>query len=83
MFNMLLPSARRFCSNNKTWTGAVHAATLNDPVSLALIPVAVLSTFAGVWLVRRVDANRFYAIILVITFGIGVKLTWDAAQALV
>ena len=52
-------------------------------VSLALIPVAVLSTFAGVWLVRRVDANRFYAIILVITFGIGVKLTWDAVQALV
>ncbi len=55
----------------------------NLKVSLALIPVAVLSTFAGVWLVRRVDANRFYAIILVITFGIGVKLTWDAAQALV
>ena len=55
----------------------------NLKVSLALIPVAVLSTFAGVWLVRRVDANRFYAIILVITFGIGVKLTWDAVQALV
>ena len=39
------------------------------------MPVAVLSTFAGVWLVRRVDADRFYAIILVITFLIGVKLS--------
>ena len=54
----------------------------NLKVSLALIPVAVLSTFAGVWLVRRVDADRFYAIILVITFVIGVKLTYDALQAL-
>jgi uncharacterized protein len=54
----------------------------NMMVSLALVPVAVLSTFAGVWLVRRVDANRFYAIILVITFVIGVKLTYDALQAL-
>jgi uncharacterized membrane protein YfcA len=54
----------------------------NLKVSLALIPVAVLATFAGVWLVRRVDADRFYAIILVITFLIGVKLSYDALQAL-
>src|SRR5271165_382618 len=55
----------------------------NLTVSTFLIPVAVLSTFAGVWLVRRVDANRFYAIILVLTFLIGVKLTYDAVQALI
>ena len=55
----------------------------NLKVSLALIPLAILSTFAGVWLVRRVDAQRFYAIILVITFLIGVKLTYDALHALV
>ena len=54
----------------------------NLKISLALIPVAVLSTFAGVWLVRRVDAARFYAIILVITFLIGIKLTYDAVHAL-
>ena len=51
----------------------------NLTVSAGLIPVAILSTFAGVWLVRRVDADRFYAIILIITFVIGVKLTYDAA----
>jgi hypothetical protein len=36
-----------------------------------------------VWLVRRIDADRFYAIILVITFLIGAKLTYDAVLALV
>jgi hypothetical protein len=55
----------------------------NLTVSPLLIPVAVLLTFAGVWLVRRVAADRFYAIILVITFLIGVKLTYDALLALV
>ena len=54
----------------------------NLKVSLALIPLAIVSTFAGVWLVRRVDAQRFYAIILAITFLIGVMLTYDALHAL-
>lgn len=51
-------------------------------VSAGLIPVAVLSTFAGVWLVRRVSVDKFYAIILALTFLIGVKLTYDAVLAL-
>jgi uncharacterized protein len=55
----------------------------NLAVSAWLLPVAILSTFAGVWLVRRVPADRFYAAILAITFLIGVKLTYDAVQALV
>lgn len=54
----------------------------NLAASAGLIPVAVLSTFAGVWLVRRVSADRFYAVILALTFVIGVKLTYDAVQAL-
>lgn len=51
-------------------------------VSAGLIPVAILSTFGGVWLTRRVSADRFYAIILALTFLIGVKLTYDAVRAL-
>jgi uncharacterized protein len=47
-----------------------------------LTPVAIVSALAGVWLVRRVSAERFYAIILVLTFLIGSKLTWDAMEAL-
>src|SRR5271166_6605182 len=54
----------------------------NLSVSAGLIPVAILSTFAGVWLVRRVSADRFYAIILIITFAIGAKLTYDSVQAI-
>ena len=52
-------------------------------VSAGLIPVAILSTYAGVWLVRRVSADRFYAIILLLPFLIGVKLTYDALPALI
>jgi uncharacterized membrane protein YfcA len=55
----------------------------NLTFSAALIPLAILSTFAGVWLVRRISADRFYAVILALTFLIGMKLTYDAVQALV
>jgi uncharacterized protein len=51
-------------------------------VSAGLIPVAILSTFAGVWVTRRISADRFYAGILALTFLIGAKLTYDAVQAL-
>jgi uncharacterized membrane protein YfcA len=54
----------------------------NLSLSAGLIPVAILSAFAGVWLVRRVSTDRFYAIILALTFLIGVKLTYDAIRAL-
>jgi uncharacterized protein len=54
----------------------------NLAVSAGLIPLAIVSTFGGVWLVRRVAADRFYAIILAITFLIGIKLTYDAVLAL-
>lgn len=54
----------------------------NLATSSRLIPLAILSTFAGVWLVRRVSADRFYAIILIMTFAMGAKLTWDAVRAL-
>jgi uncharacterized protein len=54
----------------------------NLAVSAWLLPVAILSTFAGVWLVRRVSPVRFYALILALTFLVGVKLTYDAILAL-
>jgi uncharacterized protein len=54
----------------------------NLTTSVGLIPVAIVSALGGVWLVRRVSTERFYAIILVLTFLIGLKLTWDAVEAL-
>lgn len=43
----------------------------------ALFPIAIAATFAGVWLVRRVDANRFYTMVYALTALVGLKLIWD------
>ena len=51
-------------------------------VSAGLIPIALLSTFAGVWVVRRVSPDRFYGVILALTLAIGVQLTYEAIRAL-
>lgn len=43
-----------------------------------LMPVAIASTFAGVWLVRRVSPVRFYGAIYALMIVVGIKLVWDA-----
>ena len=45
--------------------------------SLAMVPLALAATLAGVWLVRRVDADRFYTLIYWLMLAIGLKLIWD------
>jgi uncharacterized membrane protein YfcA len=45
----------------------------------ALLPVAIVSTFAGVWLVRRIDGERFYKIIYWLMIFVGVILIAEAA----
>jgi uncharacterized membrane protein YfcA len=54
-------------------------STGNLAVAGALFPIAIAATFAGVWLVRRVDANRFYTIVYALTFTVGLKLIWDGS----
>lgn len=54
------------------FTGANLTATA------MLAPVAIGATFAGVALVRRVDANRFYTLIYVLMVLLGIKLMADA-----
>jgi len=49
----------------------------NLATSAALLPVAIVSTFAGVWLVRRVSVSRFYTLIYLLMIAVGVKLVWD------
>lgn len=46
-----------------------------------LIPVAVAATLAGVVLVKRVDAARFYTLIYVLMVLLGIKLMTDALLA--
>ena len=43
-----------------------------------LVPLAIASTWAGVWLVRRIDTARFYAVIYVLMVALGLRLVWQA-----
>ncbi|APF38287.1 sulfite exporter TauE/SafE family protein [Chelatococcus daeguensis] len=55
----------------------------NLTTSLVLMPVAVGSTMAGVWLVRRVDPTAFYRLIYALLVLVGLKLTYDGLIALI
>jgi uncharacterized membrane protein YfcA len=50
--------------------------------SAVLMPLAIASISAGVWLVRRVSADSFYRIVYGLTFAVGLKLVWDGAREL-
>ncbi|HEY6645148.1 sulfite exporter TauE/SafE family protein [Povalibacter sp.] len=43
-----------------------------------LTPIAVASTLAGVWLVRRVNAEKFYTLIYSLMILVGAQLLWEA-----
>ena len=47
---------------------------VNLATSLLLSPIALASTLAGVWLVKRVDAARFFSVILILLVVVGVYL---------
>jgi len=49
----------------------------NMIATAVMLPVAVLSSLAGVKLVRRVSMERFYTIIYVLMVVAGAKLLWD------
>ena len=54
----------------------------NLSTSAALLPVAIVATFAGVWLVRHVPAAKFFTIIYALTFCVGLALLWDGLASL-
>lgn len=49
----------------------------NMLASAVLLPIAIASTFAGVWLVRHVSPQRFYAAIYCLMILVGGKLLID------
>jgi uncharacterized membrane protein YfcA len=49
----------------------------NALATLTLLPAAILASLAGVKLVRRVPAERFYTIIYVLMIAAGAKLLLD------
>lgn len=60
--------------------GQFTAANLS--ASAALFPIAIIATLAGVWLVRRVPAERFYTIIYWLLLAVGGKLIFDGLRGL-
>lgn len=52
-------------------------STANLMTSAMLIPLAPLATFAGAWLVKRVDQTLFYRITYAALIPVGLKLIWD------
>jgi uncharacterized protein len=49
----------------------------NAIATLTLLPVAILASLAGVHLVKRIPAERFYTIIYLLMIAAGAKLLWD------
>jgi uncharacterized membrane protein YfcA len=47
-----------------------------------LLPLAIASTWAGVFFVKRFPAEGFYRVIYVLLIVAGAKLTWDGAAGL-
>ena len=60
--------------------GQFNRETLTTAAVLA--PLAIASTYAGVWVVRRMDGAQFYRIIYILTIAVGLKLTWDGVTGL-
>jgi uncharacterized protein len=54
----------------------------NLTAAATLFPLAILATLAGVWLVRRVPADRFYNLVYALTFLIGLWLVRDGLHEL-
>lgn len=52
----------------------------NLAIAGTLFPLAIAATIAGVWLVRRVPADRFYNLVYGLTFLIGLWLVWLGAS---
>jgi uncharacterized protein len=49
-------------------------STANLLTSAVLLPISIPATFFGVWLVRRIDARRFYEVVYFLIFAIGLFL---------
>lgn len=52
----------------------------NLTLSAALAPVAIATTLLGVWLVRRIDSDRFYRAVYALLVVVGLNLTWEGLR---
>jgi uncharacterized membrane protein YfcA len=54
----------------------------NVSTSLLLLPLAVVTNIAGVWLVRRTPTQFFFKIVYILIFLIGLELIYTGAAAM-
>jgi uncharacterized protein len=54
----------------------------NLGTSALLLPVAILFTFVGAWIIRRMRAEVFYPLTYAFTALVGLKLAWDGLMGL-
>ena len=52
----------------------------NLETAAALIPIGLIAVFAGVWLVRRISAKRFYQLAYILIALLAVKLIYDGVM---
>lgn len=45
--------------------------------AVLLMPLAIAATFGGVWLVRRLDSQRFYTLVYLLMIALGARLVWQ------
>lgn len=50
--------------------------------SAALLPLAVVATLTGVWLVRRIEPALFYRFVYAAVLVVALKLIWDGLRAI-
>ena len=53
----------------------------NLSTSVVLLPLAIVSNMAGVWLVRRTPTEFFYKIVYILIFLIGLELIYTGTLA--
>jgi uncharacterized protein len=74
--NVLLFSLLNWVKVPAYWQlGQFHADTLKT--SAMLIPLAIVSTLAGVWLIKRLNGPLFYKIINWLMIALGARLLWQ------
>lgn len=58
----------------------IALGALSRPVlttAAVLLPLAVASTYLGIWLIRRIETARFYTLVYCLMVAIGLRLVWQ------
>jgi uncharacterized protein len=48
--------------------------------SLVLLPLAIVSTWLGIWLIRRMSSAKFYPVLNGLLFLVGLRLAWTGLR---